>query len=58
LSEVRFLGFDIVITEDGFKILEINSHQDISTFQCYYPLLVDNAASPFFNGLLKELAGK
>lgn len=29
LSELEYLGFDIAITEDGFKILEINIHQDL-----------------------------
>ena len=29
IPQLEYLGFDIAITEDGFKILEINIHQDI-----------------------------
>lgn len=36
LSPLEYLGFDIVITEDGFRILEINTHQDLHKYP-YYP---------------------
>lgn len=29
ISQVEYMGFDIAVTEDAFKILEINSHQDL-----------------------------
>lgn len=29
LPQLEYLGYDIAITDDGFKILEINIHQDI-----------------------------
>lgn len=29
MPQLEYLGFDIVITQEGFKILEINIHQDI-----------------------------
>lgn len=29
ISQLEYMGFDIAVTEDGFKILEINSHQDL-----------------------------
>lgn len=54
LGQLSWLGFDVVITDDGFKILEINSHQDISWYQHFYPLLEDNPASEFLNKKLKE----
>jgi hypothetical protein len=43
-----------VMTEEGFKILEINSHQGIACFQYYYPLLENNAAGLFFKTILNE----
>jgi len=49
LGQLSWLGFDVVITDDGFKILEINSHQDISWYQYFYPLLEGNPASDFLN---------
>ena len=29
LPQLKWLGFDIAITEDGFRIIEINSHQGL-----------------------------
>ena len=29
MPELEYLGFDIAITDDGFKIIEINIHQDL-----------------------------
>lgn len=54
IGQLSWLGFDVVITDDGFKILEINSHQDISWYQYYYPLLENNPASGFLKLKLKE----
>lgn len=54
IGQLSWMGFDVVITDDGFKILEINSHQDIKWYQHFYPLLEDNPASEFLNKKLKE----
>ena len=35
LAPLEYLGFDIVITDDGFKILEINTHQDLHKYVDY-----------------------
>lgn len=53
LPGLKYMGFDIAITEDSFKIIEINSHQDIKLYQYYYPLLKKNEVSNFFNNLLE-----
>lgn len=39
LFELEYLGFDIAVTENGFKIIEINTFQQISFFQVEMPLL-------------------
>lgn len=39
--ELRYLGFDVVITDDGFKILEINSLSGLMAAQLKEPLLKD-----------------
>lgn len=57
LSQLSYMGFDIVITDDGFKILEINSHQDIKWYQYFYPLLSDNPSKAFFERLINEKKG-
>ncbi len=35
LAPMEYLGFDIVITQDGFRILEINTHQDLHRYPEY-----------------------
>lgn len=35
ISPIEYLGFDIVITDIGFKILEINTHQDLHRYPEY-----------------------
>jgi hypothetical protein len=35
LTPMEYLGFDIVITGDGFRILEINTHQDLHRYPEY-----------------------
>lgn len=51
---LKYMGFDIAITQEGFKIIEINSHQDVKWYQYYYPILKDNKASKFFKNLIKN----
>lgn len=36
VAPLEYLGFDVVITEAGFKILEINTHQDLHRY-IHYP---------------------
>ena len=56
LDHLSWLGFDIVVTDSGFKLLEINSHQNIRSFQYFHPLLKGNPASDFLNGKLLRKA--
>lgn len=35
LFQLEYLGFDVVVTETGFKILEINTHQDLHRYPHY-----------------------
>lgn len=35
IGQLEYLGFDVVVTEDGFKILEINTHQDLHRYPHY-----------------------
>lgn len=44
LSELEYLGFDIVVTNEGFKILEINTHQDLHKYAEY-----SNEIKEYFN---------
>ena len=35
LSQLEYLGFDVVCTPEDFVVLEINSHQDLHRLPCY-----------------------
>ena len=54
LPQLRYMGYDIIVTDDGFKIIEINSHSSIDYFQAYQPLLAGELTGDFFRGLLEE----
>ena len=48
LSFLKFLGIDLVITESGFKILEMNSLPTLTSMQVEEGLLKDKKAIRFF----------
>jgi hypothetical protein len=52
LPQLIYMGFDIVVTESGYKIIEINSLPTIEFGQCEEPILKDEKTSIFFTGLL------
>ena len=54
ISPLEYLGFDVVITDAGFKILEINTHQDLHR----YPTYNENVRSYFMNKLALKKAGR
>lgn len=47
-SSVEFMGFDIGITNKGFKCMEINSHPGIKYMQIFKPLLADPFSRNYF----------
>lgn len=49
LYPLEYLGFDVAVTDDGFRILEINTHQDLQQ----YPLYPDEVKA-FFERKLAE----
>lgn len=52
MPQVIYLGYDIVATDNGFKIIEINSHEGIAFHQSYLPYLADEHTKEFFFPLL------
>ena len=52
LPQVEWIGFDIVITEEGFKFLELNSHQSSDILQQHHPLLRAPATRRYFHRAL------
>jgi len=45
---VPYMGWDVVITEAGFKVLEINSLPGISLVQFFKPLLDEERIRKFY----------
>ena len=49
------LGFDIGLTEDGPRIMEINSHTGIKYLQLFTPLMSHPVAGPYFAAKIQAL---
>ena len=54
-NTLDWLGFDIGITENGFKCMEINTHPGIKYMQIFKPLLKDETLKAFFYAKLQEI---
>jgi len=54
ISHIVFMGFDIIVTDDGFKIIEINSHQGIGFNQIDKPYLDDETTKEFFTSQIDK----
>lgn len=52
MGELEYLGFDVIITDEGFKICEINSHSGIRPVQRYIPFLEDVKCREYFEKYL------
>lgn len=55
VPQLKYMGFDVCVTNEGFKVYEINSHQGIELYQLSFPLLKDNPASEFFKKQIKKI---
>lgn len=53
LSSLEFFGFDFIITDEGVRLLEINTHPDIYQ-ECYGPLLAVDPTKSFFEQKKKK----
>ena len=54
-NTLEWLGFDIGITDKGFKCMEINSHPGIKYMQIFKPLLADESLRSYFSRRLQEI---
>lgn len=51
VPNLRYMGFDIIITDRSFKIIEINSLSGVSYIQLFHPLLNTPEGKAFFRSL-------
>jgi hypothetical protein len=54
IPQLTYVGFDVVITNGGFKILEINSLTSIHGISYYYPYFADEYARKYFTSKFQE----
>ena len=52
LPQLCYLGYDIIVSKDSFKIIEINSLPDVNHMQIYYPGMKDDLNRRFFDSLI------
>lgn len=55
IPHIIYMGYDLVATDDSFKIIEINCQQGIGFNQSYMPYLKDELTKDFFNTQLTRI---
>jgi hypothetical protein len=58
LAMVPYIGWDVVITEEGFKVLEMNSLPSINSTQVYNPILDDERMRRFYSLYIPSLQNR
>lgn len=54
-SNLEYLGFDIGITDDGFKCMEINTHPGIKYMQIFKPFNKDTLLKKYFAKKIEDI---
>jgi hypothetical protein len=57
LPFVPYIGWDLVVTADGFKVIEGNNCPGINLIQVHLPLLKDSRIRRFYEGRLAAMNG-
>lgn len=55
INTVSYMGFDIGIIDDGFKIMEINSHPGIKYLQIFNPLMNRKVTRKYYKSKIDEI---
>jgi len=58
LPQLTYMGCDVAITNEGFKIIEINSLQEFINLETYFDVPVNKMYKEFFNRLFADLDKK
>ena len=53
---VEWMGFDVCVTPDGPKLIEINSHSGSKYLQMFTPFMADEYLGGYFRGKLDAIA--
>jgi len=57
LHFIPYIGWDLLVTEDGFQVIEANNGPDLMLFQMHGPLLIDPRIRRFFQSHIARLTG-
>lgn len=55
LNLVEYMGFDVCVSQDGPKLIEINSHSGSKYLQLFRPFLADGYLGDYFRGKLAAI---
>lgn len=58
LNFIPYIAWDIVVTEDAFKVLELNSNTDLYGYQLFGPLLSDARLVRFYERFITKKTQK
>lgn len=54
-NNIEYMGFDIGVSEDGFKCMEINTHPGIGHMQMYRSLFNDSFTEAYYKSKIEKL---
>lgn len=54
LPQLVYMGFDVIVTNNGLKIIEINSLPAITSIQEYVPFMEEEESRRFFTNILER----
>ena len=54
IQQIKYMGVDVIITDSGFKIIEINSHPSIEFFQYDTPIFNNQTSKNFYLNLMQN----
>lgn len=57
LGPVEYMGFDVCVTDEGPKLIEINSHSGSKYLQLYKPFLADSVLGEYFRDKMEKIDG-
>ena len=55
LPQLCLLGYDIIVTEDSFKIIEINSLQGLGLMEVFHQIMTNDSNRRFFNKRINDM---
>jgi hypothetical protein len=55
ISCLEYLGYDFAYTDEGYKLMEINTHPSIRLLQIFHPLLFEGRTKEYFEKKIRSM---